>query len=103
MCGVLTIIPACLPCFLDPHFQTSKLLLSGVLYLCRYTERPHHFIQHDLHVRDLLGDLVIVVNQSVSKPAASRKRHPLRLAQLLCQLCHFFYCNRNLQIIAKCS
>lgn len=74
MCGMLTIIPAFLSCLLDPHFQTSKLLLSGVLYLCRYTERPHHFIQHDLHVRDILGDLVIVVNQSVPKPATARTR-----------------------------
>ena len=70
---MLTIIPAFLSCLLDPHFQTSKLLPSGYLHFHRNTEQQHHFFQRDLHVRDLLCDLVMVVDFPIADEHFGRK------------------------------
>ena len=73
MCGMLTIIPACLSCLLDPHFQPCELLLSGYLHCHRDAEQQRQLFQRDQDVRDLLGDLVMVVDFPIADEHFGRK------------------------------
>ena len=101
MCGMLTIVPAFLSCLLDPHFQTSKLLPSGYLHFHWDAEQQRQLFQRDLDVRDLLCDLVMVVDFPIADEHFGRKYLSLRLAQLLCQLCHLFDGYSDLHIAAE--
>ena len=86
MCGMLTIIPACLSCLLDPHFQPCEFLLPDFLHFFLGAIQLLQLLQHDLHVCNLLGDLIKVIDPSIPKICPRRKYRPLRLAQFLIHL-----------------
>lgn len=67
MCGMLTIVPAFLSCLLDPHFQPCEFLLPDFLHFFLGAIQLLQLLQHDLHVCNLLGDLIKVIDPSIPK------------------------------------